>query len=114
VVEFGSGFRAQYSTRRPRRTKYPVYSQLAGNLGSETARPGPADLDDAIDAAVAMSLKALAVGGHVSLIDASLSSSGTGLDPLLLTGRGTTLRFDRPHLRPALSCATAARRRSAV
>jgi hypothetical protein len=38
-----------------------------------------------------MSLKALAVGGHVSLIGASLSSSGTGLDPLLLTGRGITL-----------------------
>ena len=39
---------------------------------------------------IAMSLKALAVGGHVSLIGASLSSSGTGLDPLLLTGRGIT------------------------
>jgi hypothetical protein len=38
-----------------------------------------------------MSLKALAVGGHVSLIGASLSLSGTGLDPLLLTGRGITL-----------------------
>ena len=38
-----------------------------------------------------MSLKALAVGGHVSLIGASLSRSGTGLDPLLLTGRGMTL-----------------------
>jgi NADPH:quinone reductase-like Zn-dependent oxidoreductase len=40
---------------------------------------------------IAMSLKALAVGGHVSLIGASLSVSGTGLDPLLLTGRGITL-----------------------
>jgi alcohol dehydrogenase len=40
---------------------------------------------------IAMSLKALAVGGHVSMIGASLSSSGTGLDPLLLTGRGITL-----------------------
>jgi len=40
---------------------------------------------------IAMSLKALAVGGHVSLIGASLSRSGTGLDPLLLTGRGITL-----------------------
>jgi NADPH:quinone reductase-like Zn-dependent oxidoreductase len=40
---------------------------------------------------IAMSLKGLAVGGHVSLIGASLSSSGTGLDPLLLTGRGITL-----------------------
>jgi NADPH:quinone reductase-like Zn-dependent oxidoreductase len=40
---------------------------------------------------IAMSLKALAVGGHVSLIGASLSPSGTGLDPLLLTGRGITL-----------------------
>jgi len=40
---------------------------------------------------VAASLKALAVGGHVSLIGASLSLSGTGLDPLLLTGRGITL-----------------------
>jgi NADPH:quinone reductase-like Zn-dependent oxidoreductase len=40
---------------------------------------------------IAMSLSALAVGGHVSLIGASLSVSGTGLDPLLLTGRGITL-----------------------
>src|ERR1700732_3118452 len=40
---------------------------------------------------IAMSLKALAVGGHVSLIGASLSPSGTLLDPLLLTGRGITL-----------------------
>jgi NADPH:quinone reductase-like Zn-dependent oxidoreductase len=40
---------------------------------------------------IAMSLKALSVGGHVSLIGASLSSAGTGLDPLLLTGRGITL-----------------------
>jgi NADPH:quinone reductase-like Zn-dependent oxidoreductase len=40
---------------------------------------------------IAMSLKALAVGGRVSLIGASLSSSGTGLDPLLLTGRGITV-----------------------
>ena len=40
---------------------------------------------------IAMSLQALAVGGHVSLIGASLSASGTGLDPLLLTGRGVTL-----------------------
>jgi len=40
---------------------------------------------------IAMSLGALAVGGHVSLIGASLSPSGAGLDPLLLTGRGITL-----------------------
>jgi NADPH:quinone reductase-like Zn-dependent oxidoreductase len=40
---------------------------------------------------IAMSLKALAVGGHVSLIGASLTPSGTGLDPLLLTGRGITI-----------------------
>ncbi len=40
---------------------------------------------------IAMSLKALAVGGHISLIGASLTPSGTGLDPLLLTGRGITL-----------------------
>src|SRR6267143_1121380 len=40
---------------------------------------------------IAMSLKALAVGGHVSLIGASLSPSGTMLDPLLLTGRGITV-----------------------
>ena len=40
---------------------------------------------------VAMSLKALAVGGHISLIGASLTPSGTGLDALLLTGRGYTL-----------------------
>jgi NADPH:quinone reductase-like Zn-dependent oxidoreductase len=40
---------------------------------------------------IAMSLRALAVGGHISLIGASLSRSGTGLDPLLLTGRGITV-----------------------
>src|ERR1700741_4044277 len=40
---------------------------------------------------IAMSLKALAVGGHVSLIGASLSSSGAGLHPLLLPGRGLNL-----------------------
>ena len=41
---------------------------------------------------IAMSLRALAVGGHISLIGASLSPSGTGLDPLFLTGRrGITL-----------------------
>jgi NADPH:quinone reductase-like Zn-dependent oxidoreductase len=40
---------------------------------------------------IAMSSKALAVGGHVSLIGGSLSRSGAGLDPLLLTGRGITL-----------------------
>jgi NADPH:quinone reductase-like Zn-dependent oxidoreductase len=33
----------------------------------------------------------LAVGGHVSLIGASLSRSVAGLDPLLLTGCGITL-----------------------
>src|ERR1700736_1265978 len=40
---------------------------------------------------IAMSLKTLAVGGHISLVGGSLSPSGTGLDPLLLTGRGITL-----------------------
>jgi NADPH:quinone reductase-like Zn-dependent oxidoreductase len=40
---------------------------------------------------IAKSLKALAVGGHVSLIGASLSPSGAMLDPLLLTGRGITV-----------------------
>src|ERR1700732_5206245 len=40
---------------------------------------------------ITMSLKALAVGGHISLIGGSLSRSGAGLDPLLLTGRGITL-----------------------
>jgi len=40
---------------------------------------------------IAMSLKALAVGGHLSLIGASLSKSEAGFDPLLLTGRGITL-----------------------
>jgi len=40
---------------------------------------------------IAMSLQTLAVGGHISLIGASLSPSGSGLDPLLLTGRGITL-----------------------
>ncbi len=38
-----------------------------------------------------MSPKALAVGGHISLIGASLTPSETGLDPLFLTGRGITL-----------------------
>src|SRR6059058_1094638 len=59
---------------------------------------------------IAMSLRALAVGGHVSLIGASLSSSGTGLDPLLLTGRGITLgsisvgsRTDFEALNPAIA-----------
>jgi NADPH:quinone reductase-like Zn-dependent oxidoreductase len=42
-------------------------------------------------ATIAKSLKALAVGGHVSLIGASLSPPGTMLDPLLLTGRGITV-----------------------
>src|SRR5882762_9470128 len=40
---------------------------------------------------ITKSLKALAVGGHVSLIGESLSPSGTMLDPLLLTGRGITV-----------------------
>src|SRR5207244_5495624 len=34
---------------------------------------------------IATSLKALAVGGHISLIGGSLTRSGAGLDPLLLT-----------------------------
>jgi NADPH:quinone reductase-like Zn-dependent oxidoreductase len=37
------------------------------------------------------SIKALAVGGHISLIGSSLSRSGVMLDPLLLGGRGMTL-----------------------
>jgi NADPH:quinone reductase-like Zn-dependent oxidoreductase len=40
---------------------------------------------------IAKSLKALAVGGHVGLIGASLSPLGIMLDPLLLTGRGITV-----------------------
>lgn len=40
---------------------------------------------------LAQSLKALAVGGHVSLIGSSLSPSGTMLDPLLLSGRGISI-----------------------
>jgi NADPH:quinone reductase-like Zn-dependent oxidoreductase len=40
---------------------------------------------------IAMSLSALTVGGHISLIGASLTPSGTVLDPLMLTGRGITL-----------------------
>src|SRR5260370_13239085 len=59
---------------------------------------------------IAMSLQALAVGGHVSLIGASLSSSGAGLDPLLLTCRGITLgsisvgsRAELEGLNPALA-----------
>jgi len=42
---------------------------------------------------IAMSLKALAVGGHLSLIGASLAKSRAGLDPLLLTGHGITLAW---------------------
>ena len=37
------------------------------------------------------SIKALAVGGHISLIGSSLSRSGLMLDPLLLGGRGISL-----------------------
>jgi len=37
------------------------------------------------------SIKALAVGGHISLIGSSLSHAGIMLDPLLLGGRGMTL-----------------------
>jgi Zinc-binding dehydrogenase len=37
------------------------------------------------------SIKALAVGGHISLIGSSLSRSGIMLDPLLLGGRGMSL-----------------------
>jgi hypothetical protein len=52
---------------------------------------------------IAMSLAVLAVGGPVSLIGASLSRSGTGLDPLLLTGRvitmGRSASGDTPILR---------------
>ena len=40
---------------------------------------------------IGKSLKALAVGGHVSLIGASLSASGIMLAPLLLTDRGITV-----------------------
>jgi NADPH:quinone reductase-like Zn-dependent oxidoreductase len=40
---------------------------------------------------LARSIKALAVGGHISLIGSSLSQPGTMLDPLLLGGRGITL-----------------------
>src|SRR6202521_2245731 len=40
---------------------------------------------------LANSIKALAVGGHISLIGSSLSRSGIMLDPLLLGGRGMTL-----------------------
>lgn len=37
------------------------------------------------------SIKALAIGGHISLIGSSLSRSGITLDPLLLGGRGMSL-----------------------
>ena len=40
---------------------------------------------------IAMSLKALAVGGHIKPDSVRVSSSGAELDPLLLTGRGITL-----------------------
>jgi NADPH:quinone reductase-like Zn-dependent oxidoreductase len=40
---------------------------------------------------ITQSLKALAVGGHLSLIGSSLSPSGTMLDPLLLGGRGISV-----------------------
>jgi threonine dehydrogenase-like Zn-dependent dehydrogenase len=39
---------------------------------------------------IAMSLQALAVGGPISLIGASLSRSGTGLDPRTADRRGAT------------------------
>jgi NADPH:quinone reductase-like Zn-dependent oxidoreductase len=54
---------------------------VASAVSSSSAGPGK----------IAMSLGALVVGGHVSLIGASLTPSRTGLDPLLLTGRGITL-----------------------
>jgi NADPH:quinone reductase-like Zn-dependent oxidoreductase len=53
---------------------------------------------------IAMSLSALAVGGHVSLIGASLTPSGTGLDPLLLTGRGITLGRPEERLAAPPTC----------
>src|ERR1700760_4299099 len=53
----------------------------ASIVSSRSAGPGTSPL----------SLRGWRGGGHVSLIGASLSSSGTGLDPLLLTGRGITL-----------------------
>src|SRR5262249_11040459 len=40
---------------------------------------------------IAMSLKALAVGGHLSLIGASLSKSGARLGPVCLYGRASAL-----------------------
>ena len=40
---------------------------------------------------IAMLLRTLAVGGHISLIGSSLSPSGAGLDPLLLSGRSITV-----------------------
>jgi NADPH:quinone reductase-like Zn-dependent oxidoreductase len=42
-----------------------------------------------------MSLKALAMGGHVSLIGASLSPSEAGLDPLLLDRPRDNARLDQ-------------------
>jgi NADPH:quinone reductase-like Zn-dependent oxidoreductase len=49
---------------------------------------------------IAMSLKALAVGGHLSLIGASLSRSGTGLDPSIVDRPRHYARLDQrrePH-----------------
>ncbi len=40
---------------------------------------------------LAKSLRALAVGGHISLIGSSLSPADTPLDPLLLGGRGMSM-----------------------
>jgi NADPH:quinone reductase-like Zn-dependent oxidoreductase len=64
-------------------------------LGREDARLADGSGVDCIveiggPGTIAMSLEALAVGGHISLIGASLSPSGTILDALLLTGRGIT------------------------
>jgi NADPH:quinone reductase-like Zn-dependent oxidoreductase len=90
-LDRGEG-RAAQGSRRVRRDQ----PRRDAQLGREGAR---ADRGRGVDCVVeiggpgtiAMSLSALAVGGHVSLIGASLTPSGTGLDPLLLTGRGITL-----------------------
>src|SRR5690348_14826591 len=73
---------------------------VASAVSSSSAGPGK----------IAMSLGALVVGGHVSLIGASLTPSRTGLDPLLLTGRGITLgsisvgsRADFEAMNPAIA-----------
>jgi NADPH:quinone reductase-like Zn-dependent oxidoreductase len=57
--------------------------ELTDGTGADCEIGGPGTLTN--------SIKALAVGGHISLIGSSLSRPGIMLDPLLLGGRGMSL-----------------------